>query len=246
MKCRLFTLIAVVAIVAATGSLTSVHHAIAGGGGGALQISAGDAHTCAVLSGGTVWCWGGDYDSQLGGGATASSWTPVRVAGVSSASQVSAGDAHTCALIAGGTVECWGLNFDGQLGDGLISHGHLNPEKEDVSLAPVQVSGITSALQVSAGSSHTRALISGGTVECWGLGSALGDGVSNHGHKDADGADFSPIPVRVSGITDAVAIDAGGWHTCALLSTGQVRCWGDGTSGQLGDGASVKFYERRR
>jgi alpha-tubulin suppressor-like RCC1 family protein len=182
----------------------------------ATQVSAGDHHACALLSGGELECWGDNgYESygygQLGNGSTISSWMPVAVNGISNATQVSAGDRHTCALLAGGTVECWGDNRGGELGNGEI--GDVRPGWPRYSSTPVAVSGITDATQVSAGYAHTCALLAGGTVECWG--------------RDGTGKNTtSPIPVQVGGITNATQVSAGGTNSCALLSNGTVECWG--------------------
>ena len=85
----------------------------------ATSVSAGDSHTCAVLSGGTVKCWGSGSYGQLGDGSTTSSQTtPVSVSDISTATSVSAGYRHTCAVLSGGTVSCWGYGGSGQLGNG--------------------------------------------------------------------------------------------------------------------------------
>ena len=179
----------------------------------AVAISAGGYHTCALLSGGTVKCWGYNGDGELGNGTTTNSPTPVAVSGITNAVAISAGGYHTCALLSGGAVKCWGYNYDGELGDGT-SGGH--------SSTPVQVNGITNAVVVSAGGDHTCALLSGGTVECWGYNydGELGNGSTAN----------SPTPVAVSGIMNATAISAGSSHTCALLSDHTITCWGDGSS----------------
>ncbi len=185
----------------------------------ATQISAGGQHTCALLSGGTVVCWGDNWAGQLGNGTTTDSPTPVRVSGITNATQISAGFSHTCALLSDGTVMCWGWNWEGQLGNGTTTEN---------SPTPVQVSGITNATQISAGSDHTCALLTGGTVRCWGdnLYGWLGNGTTTN----------SPTPVPVSGVSTATQVTAGGMHTCALLSGGAIKCWGHNVYGELGNG----------
>jgi alpha-tubulin suppressor-like RCC1 family protein len=186
---------------------------------GPIAVAAGGQHTCALLSGGAVQCWGLNGNGQLGTGGTTGSLTPVAVAGLSGpAVAIAAGGAHTCAILAGGGIQCWGANASGQLGDGSASD----------SSTPVAVSGlVNAATAIAAGGLHTCALLSGGTVQCW------GDNDDGQLGSATDLGSFSPAPLSV-GITGATAIAAGYQHTCALLSTGAVSCWGDNSEGQLG------------
>jgi alpha-tubulin suppressor-like RCC1 family protein len=190
---------------------------------GATQISAGGYHTCALVSGGAVKCWGYNGQGQLGDGTNNnSSSVPVDVIGVSGATQISADAYHTCALVSGGAVKCWGYNYHGQLGDGTSGY---------ISSVPVDVVGVSGATQISAGGYHTCALVSGGAVKCWGFNGQgqLGDDGTNNS---------SSVPVDVVGVSGATQISAGGLHTCALVSGGAVKCWGYNGYGQLGDGTS--------
>jgi len=142
-------------------------------------ITAGSDYTCALISGGTVECWGENEYGELGNGKAKDSLIPVAVMGITNASAISASGFDTCALISGGTVECWGENDYGQLGDGVTSHGfEENIEETDYSPIPVMVKGITNASAVSTGFGHSCALLSDNKVECWGSNSsgALGDG----------------------------------------------------------------------
>ena len=78
-------------------------------------------HFCAVLSGGTVKCWGNGILGRLGNGSTSTQSTPVSVSSISTATSVSAGYRHTCAELSGGTVSCWGYGVNGRLGNGSTS-----------------------------------------------------------------------------------------------------------------------------
>ena len=95
----------------------------------ASSFSAGDDHTCAVLSGGTVKCWGSESSGKLGNGSMSSDiqTTPVSVSGISTASSVSAGDDHNCVVLSGGTVQCWGYGYYGQLGNGKSTTSQSTP-----------------------------------------------------------------------------------------------------------------------
>jgi alpha-tubulin suppressor-like RCC1 family protein len=187
------------------------------GVGGSAQISNG--FSCAVRVEGSVWCWGsGVTYGELGDGNSTNSNVPVKVTGISNATQVALGTAHACALLANGGVKCWGLGAQGQLGNGVTGN----------SSTPVDVSSITTAVAVDVGMFHSCALLADGSARCWGSGSngRLGNGLGTG----------SSVPVTVSlAATDrAKAIDAGNFHTCVLLTTGQMRCWGANGAGQLG------------
>jgi alpha-tubulin suppressor-like RCC1 family protein len=88
---------------------------------GAVGFALGQFHSCAVLRGGAVWCWGHNDSGQLGDGTTAARTTPVEVTGVTDAVAVAVGTWHSCALGRAGRVTCWGRNALGQLGDGTGS-----------------------------------------------------------------------------------------------------------------------------
>jgi len=197
----------------------------------AANITAGDYHACALLQNGEARCWGNNTAGQLGDGTETDSSSPVPVLQLAQAVGISTGGFHTCAVLQNGAVKCWGRNEIGQLGDGTT----------DSSSVPVAVSGITNAIAVAAGYKHTCALLQNGTVQCWGDNSygELGDGnavlTSERGGASTS---HSSVPVTVVGINTAVAVTASdGYHSCAVLQDGTVRCWGDNVSGQLGDGS---------
>ena len=184
-------------------------------------VSAGDRHTCALASGGGMKCWGNNYAGELGDGMTYNRYTPTEVTGLSSGVMaLSAGEEHTCALTSSGGVKCWGDNFYGQLGDGTMT-GRWTPA-DVVCLA----SGVTA---ISSGGHHTCALTNSGGVKCWG---------NNYAGELGDGTNISRnTPVDVAGLASgATAISAGWEHTCALMSSGGVKCWGNNSHGQLGSG----------
>jgi alpha-tubulin suppressor-like RCC1 family protein len=192
---------------------------------GVAAVSAGQSYACALLTGGTVQCWGDDSYGELGNGSTSTSPvpTPVAVGGLSGVTAISAAYHHTCALLAGGTVACWGDDSEGQLGNGSTS---LNPIP-----TPVAVSGLSGVAAIAVGFTHTCALLTGGTVQCWGDNTfgQLGNGSTTN----------SSLPVTVSGLSGVKAVSAGFYFTCALLTGGTVQCWGDDEGGSIGNGSTT-------
>ena len=196
----------------------------------ATAVSAGFAHSCALLADGAVACWGANEHGQLGDGTTIDRLTPVLALLPGPATAVAAGYVHTCAAV-GGQPYCWGDNSVGELGE----LSRTDPTR------PGQVPGISGATALSAGGGenagtpttyygHTCALV-GGAVWCWGADDSgqLGDGVFQTSRPTA-----APVPGLGTGAT---AVAAGDRHTCAVVS-GAVLCFGADAAGQLGDGGS--------
>lgn len=202
-------------------------HGIGGSGvlQGVIQIAAGGSHTCAVLTGGQIACWGKN-EGRLGDGTmTPFTFHPVLVSGITNAQQVFVGETHTCALLAGGGVKCWGFNSSGQVGDG--STVTRSTPVAVLSSLGVQLSGIT---RVSLGTAHSCALKNDQTIRCWGGGSDLQLGAGG-------GANQLYANLSVSGLGNAVSVVTGSTHSCALLTSGDVKCWGNGANGRLGNGS---------
>ncbi len=211
---------------------------VSGLGNGVIDISAGEVHTCAIhrTTAGkhAAKCWGSNNKGQLGNGATSGEQNaPVPVGGELGdlVTDISAGNAHTCA-IQDGKAWCWGDNSLGQLGRvlgvSLMVSGTPEAVVDPTSDGRDQLSGVT---DISAGSGHTCALLASGVVHCWGLNSNGQLGV------DTTSTASSTIPLQVEGLESQVtAISAGDEHTCALLDSGVVQCWGSNGDGQLGVG----------
>lgn len=210
---------------------------------GMVAIGAGATHSCALSDTGTVRCAGvtaNIVDGYASGITTMSlgvdlcvknAGGEVRCGGLrgpsalfptlQGASMLSPGSWFSCAVVAG-AAKCWGYNSDGMLGDGGAGF----------SADPVQVSGLTSGVTaVAVGNVHACALTAAGGVKCWGNNthSQLGNG------KTPDVQPWSGVPVDVTGLAaPAMAITSGNRHSCALLVTGAVQCWGANDLGQLG------------
>jgi alpha-tubulin suppressor-like RCC1 family protein len=195
-------------------------------------VATGAGHTCAVVAGGSVRCWGDNVEGQLGDGTQDDALAPVSVDGLTGVTGLAASGQHTCAILTSAIVRCWGRNTEGQIGDGTVFWRRKTPRN---------VVGVTGATDVAAGTdyeytlsegarSHTCAVVAGGGVKCWGndLDGQLGDGTAGG---------ESGTPTSVVGVTGATAVAAGGSHSCAVVAAGAVKCWGESTQGQLGDGA---------
>jgi len=206
-------------------------------GATATQIATGFRRTCALLDGGAVRCWGSNANGELGYGHTntiGDDETPSSVGNVdlggAIASQLTLGGFHTCALVDRGGVRCWGEQPSGELGYGNTRT--IGDDETPRSVGTVNLGGI--AIQITAGSRHTCALLNTGTIRCWGEAQfgALGyDNIEDIGDNEVP---RSAGDVDVGGPAESVR--AGSFHTCALLQTGAVRCWGDGSFGALGYG----------
>lgn len=201
---------------------------------GAIEISAGYAHACALIKNGTISCWGKNDNGQIGNGRFSHGRTTaarVDVVDVADADAVAAGDNHTCALRKNGTVSCWGNNSYGQLGSGT-------PEAEPDTAAPTSVASIAGAAAIATSENHACAVMEDGTVSCWGNNSSgqLGNGRS--GINRDDRSENTATPVTVMDIDDAKEIATGWDHTCALVEDSTVSCWGSNSFGQLGDGTN--------
>lgn len=189
---------------------------------GIIAVAAGDSHSLALKSDGTVWAWGLNTNGRLGDGTTTQRTTPVQVKGtggvgyLSGITSLSAGLAHSLALKSDGTVWAWGLNSNGRLGDGTTAQR----------TTPVQLLNLSGVMSVAAGSSHSLALKSDGSLLAWGynLYGQLGDGTNIQR--------TSPVPViNIAGVS---AISAGQFGSLAVKSNGTMWIWGNSGAGQLG------------
>ncbi|HEY4129376.1 MAG TPA: hypothetical protein VGM50_02070 [Gemmatimonadaceae bacterium] len=182
-------------------------------------VSAGAAHTCALKTDGTAYCWGSNQYGQLGSTATdticaiAADTTytcanrPKAVTTSLKFRSISAGQKHTCAITTALEAYCWGGNDQGQLG----STGSDGP-----TLRPVPTT--LPWTQISAGYAHTCAVRSDGALYCWGqndrgqLGSAATTGTST--------------PLRVNISTAVASVTTAQGRTCARTTAGVSYCFG--------------------
>ena len=220
-----------------------------GAGRTALAITSGGAHTCAVLDEGSVRCWGYGFYGQLGYGVFVENSSnnvgdtgppgavgPVDVGPGRTAKEITAGALHTCAVLDDGSVRCWGSGSNGQLGYG--SRDNIGDDESPGPQTSVDLGPGRTAVAITAGNAHSCALLDEGSVRCWG---SAGNGELGYGNTLNIGDDAGENPGSVGPVDlgpgrKAVAISAGGAHTCALLDDGNVRCWGFAGNGRLGYG----------
>lgn len=210
-------------------------------------------HVLALLDDGRVVAWGVNQTGQLGNGTTTPSSVPVLVTGLTDlvvAVACGGGARHydsyplpgsSYALTGKGEVWAWGFNGQGQLGDGTTTN-RTAPVKSLISNVKAICAGSSGIPSYTDGSyaGHVLALKEDGTVWAWGLNNVgqLGDGTTTN----------RATPVQVSGLSNIVAIAAGGYahsagviggHSLALRADGTVWAWGLNNYGQLGDGTTT-------
>ena len=191
-----------------------------------LQLDAGGGHICAVLADGKVRCFGSlsmsEWDFISGG---TEEFTSPAVG-------VCSGVWHTCAVLESGEVYCWGFNVTGALGSGNGTEEIVGDDEQPSDVGPVDVGGF--ATSVTCGQLHTCAVLDTGEVVCWGDGQygQLGYGNTETIGDDEVPADVGPVDVGAQ----VTQVAAGTHHTCALITGGGVKCWGQGGNGHLGYG----------
>jgi alpha-tubulin suppressor-like RCC1 family protein len=206
---------------------------------GLKGIDAGDRHSLALKTDGTVWAWGSNEFGQLGDGTPTSSDTPINVSSLSGIQAIAAGDDHSLALQTDGTVWIWGHNDFGQLGDGTSGTDRKTP---------VKVSNLSGVKAIAAGGKHSLALKTDGTVWTWGYNyyGQLGDGTTTNSSTPVQVSGETPTnappnsalvspPVQGNNLSGVTAITAGRDYSLALKEDATVRAWGNNRFGQLGD-----------
>ncbi len=179
-----------------------------------VAIAAGEFHSLALKTDGTLWAWGLNDNGQLGDKTTTMHLTPVQV--LTGVAAIAAGERHSLAIKTAGGLWAWGKNANGQIGDGT-TYNRTTP-----------VSILAGAGSTAAGFAHSLALKTDGSLRAWGLNTSgqLGDGTTTE----------SRLPIQVlTGVTD---VAAGWYHTLAIQTGGSLSAWGSNGNGRLGDGTT--------
>lgn len=178
-----------------------------------VAVSAGEDHTCAVTSGGSVFCWGFGGGGQLGAAGSEEQDRPVQVRATTVFSAVAAGGAHTCALSREGDAYCWGGNQFGEAGA---------PDAARLRI-PTRVAGVPRLATLAAGVWRTCGVSVAGDIVCW-------------------GRDPSPSSTRPSLGAAYRSVSVSQTHVCATTTDDRVLCWGSDRSGALGSGAGNRAF----
>ena len=202
---------------------------------GIVAIAAGDIHSLALKSDGTLWAWGVNQWGELGDNTTTNRSAPVQVldsggtGALSNVVAISANAAHSLALKSDGTVWSWGYNFYGQLGNNTTTNSSIPLQV----LGPGGAGTLSGIVSIAALEGSSIALKSDGTVWAWGDNGSgqLGDNTKTQRNA----------PVQVLGpggsgfLTGVIAISGHAADSRALKSDGTVWGWGNNHNGQLGD-----------
>lgn len=228
-----------------------------------VRMSAGTDFTCALNTEGTAYCWGDNFNGQLGNGGSANSNLPTKVSTNLKFVAITSGQAHTCAITSGGVAYCWGDNSWGQLGAGTVGQA---------SRAPIAVGGGNTFNSIAGGQNSTCGSTASLDVYCWGqtfpvaqfgplqptprlVGSGMvavvgGPTTNKYCSVDQAGLGYCWTPdfasassnqmgSAVSASLHFTTLRVAFTHVCGVVTTGQAYCWGENYAGQLGDGSAT-------
>lgn len=193
-------------------------------------VRAGGSFTCGLAEDGVAYCWGGNRRGQLGRttGLASDPAGPVGSSPYPQFRDLAAGQFHACGVTTAGAILCWGWDLYGQLGStARMARCTTGSTVDPCTDTPVPVSASATFRTVTAGAGHTCALSARGRAFCWGSNTHGQLGVGSTREK-------APSPVEVTGKHEFSALAAGSYFTCGLTPSGEVWCWGDNASGQLG------------
>lgn len=223
-----------------------------GTGKRAISVGSGEAFSCALLNDATIKCWGYNSNGQLGLGDTNDRGdSPAEMGDNLPAIDLGTGKTaialgvrgyHACAILSDNSTKCWGTNASGELGQGDTNHRGDNPGEMGDNLLPIDFGTGKTAVTLVPGHSHSCALLNDKTMKCWGNNSVgqlgLGD-LEYRGNGPGEMGDLLPA-IDLGAGKNAVVAGAGQSLTCAILNDGSLKCWGQNSDGQLGQGDTVQ------
>ena len=171
-----------------------------------IAVTAGTSHACALMQDGSIFCWGGNYNGEIGDGTNMAAFVPSQVVGVTDAISVSAAGDYTCAILGDRSVSCWGVDVAGNIEEGEVT----------TSAFPVQLKGIGNVERIVAATSHFCLFRPDSYITCFGA--------------DRYGM-FGPMRDRpklfqIPNSTEMTILGLHFWHTCAIYTDTSVYCWG--------------------
>ena len=220
-------------------------------GGTVKSVCAGSQHACALLDNGSVKCWGTNADGELGQGDTderpglypddmGDNLPTVDLGPGLTAVSISV-SYSTCAVLNDGNVKCWGPNYEGELGQGDLLQRGSDVNQMGINLPAIDLGAGRTAKSISVGPCHVCAVLDNGSLKCWGCNGdgQLGQGDTNNRGDNADemGDDLPAIDLGAGRSAESICTSEYG--TCAVLDDGSVKCWGDNSAGQLGQGDTL-------
>jgi alpha-tubulin suppressor-like RCC1 family protein len=216
-----------------------------------IALTAGQFHTCGIAIAGRAYCWGSNASGALGtatqdrcvlyGREVPCSRSPVVLSDTLVFAVLSAGHDHTCGVTASGTAYCWGANTARQLGAPSKDHCEFGAISLSCGRTPVAVSSGYRFTSIGAGLGHTCALAVDGRAFCWGANDEGQLGVPADSAAEQCGpAHFCrSLPIAVGGALSFSALSVGSNHVCGLTSADAVYCWGENSTGEVGDGTKT-------
>jgi len=191
------------------------------GGGTVRDLSAFGAHTCALRSDDSLWCWGNNAYQQVVVGGPSRVYVPTEIVRGRGFDRVVAGGTFSCGHTEDfSSLWCWGNN----------DYGQADPSSGDPVVAPRAISlGTTELRELDLGDAHGCGVRTDGAMLCWG---------HNESHQRGIPDVPAPPPNLVPGVTGVTSFDLGAYHTCAVATGGAVQCWGSQVFGAI-DGVTV-------
>ncbi|MEC9361237.1 MAG: hypothetical protein VX985_05315, partial [SAR324 cluster bacterium] len=170
-----------------------------GSGRNAASIKAGAKHTCVILDNASIKCWGYGYFGQLGRGEQKNELEPkpdpIDLGSGRNAKAIVTGNSHTCVMLDNSSIKCWGYNASGQLGLGDANNRGDGSNEMGDNLPSIDLGSGKTARAISAGDSHTCAVLDNASLKCWGKNDSgqLGLGnTSNRGDGSGEMGDNLP------------------------------------------------------